>query len=278
MRLSLRRTVWIWKLTTRHPRLSQIEINSLRPVKGCSKSARSWRSSDEELKAIGFAGSTEVPQLVFLCMYSRFLDQPVSLLIKGPSGSGKSYGLKAGIQFVPNAAYELYHGMSEKALIYNQDLDLRHRYLIIQEAAGLNKGEGRVFIRQLLSEGQVRYATVQSTAEGLIGKDLPTLEGPAGLIMTTTANDLHAEDESRMLSVHIDEFRERTKAILAVQAGVGKKSEYKPDYDKWHALHKLVAIGNFQVEIPFAEKLAGSLPLDHFRVGRDFLRYSPSSG
>ena len=63
-----------------------------------------------------------------------------------------------------------------------------------------------MFIRQLLSEGEVRYATVQSTADGIVGKDLPKVEGPAGLIMTTTANALHPEDESRMLSVHIDEY------------------------------------------------------------------------
>jgi hypothetical protein len=94
----------------------------------------------KELKSSGFAGSTQVPAPVYLSMFTRFLDQPVSLLIKGPSGSGKSYALREALKFVPTDAYELYHGMSEKALIYNEGLDLRHRYLIIQEAAGLNKG------------------------------------------------------------------------------------------------------------------------------------------
>ena len=225
---------------------------------------------DAEIKATDFAGSTEVPQLVFLTMYTRFLDKPVSLLIKGPSGSGKSHALNAGIEFVPADASEIYHGMSEKALIYNADLNLRHRYLIIQEAAGLNKGDGRVFLRQLLSEGVVRYATVQATADGLIGKDLPPLEGPTGLIMTTTANELHPEDESRMLSIHIDESRERTQAILARIAAGGKKSRPKLDVTRWHALHNLIALGPLEVEIPYAEKLATGLPVDHFRIGRDF--------
>jgi hypothetical protein len=116
----------------------------------------------------------------------------------------------------------------------------------------------------------VRYATVQSTADGLVGKDLPKVEGPAGLIMTTTANALHPGDESRMLSVHINVSRERTKAILAVQAGVKSEASYAPDFEKWHALHKLIALGDFKVEIPFAPLLSEHLPLDHFRIGRDF--------
>jgi hypothetical protein len=114
---------------------------------GLEKDRAILKKLSDELKNSGFAGSTQVPALVYLAMFTRFLDLPVSLLLKGPSGSGKSYALREALKFIPKEAYELYHGMSEKALIYNEGLDLRHRYLIIQEAAGLNKGEGRVFSR-----------------------------------------------------------------------------------------------------------------------------------
>ena len=66
--------------------------------------------------------------------------------------------------------------MSEKALLY-AGLDLKNRFLIIQEAAGLAEGPGRVFMRQLLTEGEVRYVTVQSTSTGLVGKELPRRRG-----------------------------------------------------------------------------------------------------
>ena len=151
---------------------------------------------ESELRRQGFAGSTDIPKLVFLCLYTRWLEKPVSLVIKGPSGSGKSHALNAALQFVPEEAFEEVSGMSEKALLYQEGLDLKHRYLVIGEAAGLANGDGRTFLRQLLSEHKVRYLTVQKISGGQIkGQDLSPIEGPLGLILTTTANALHPEDE-----------------------------------------------------------------------------------
>jgi hypothetical protein len=141
---------------------------------------------EASLRECGFSGSTNIPKLAFLALYTRMRD-PVSLVIKGPSGSGKSYALKAALKYLPTSAYEQFSGMSEKALIYS-GLNLKNRFLIIQEAAGLAEGNGRVFLRQLITEGVVRYATVQSTSTGIVGKELPPMEGPTGLMMTTTAN------------------------------------------------------------------------------------------
>src|SRR5690606_10356843 len=116
-----------------------------------------------------------VPKLVYLTLITNVLDRPVSLLIKGSSGAGKSFSLRMGKQFIPTDAYEEFEGMSEKAIVY-LGLNLKNKHLIIGEAAGMASGEGRTLMRQLLSEGQVRYATVQSTDKGLKGSELPTLE------------------------------------------------------------------------------------------------------
>jgi len=160
--------------------------------------------------------------------------------------------------------------MSEKALIYHEGLNLKHKYLVIGEAAGLAEGNGRAFLRQLLSEGRVRYATVQSTSAGLVGKDLKPLEGPTGLLMTTTANSLHPEDESRMLSIHLDETPERMRQILIQQASGQKSDQTTFDPEPWFALHDLVEAAEKEVNIPFASRLAMSIPLTHFRALRDF--------
>ncbi|CAN5272222.1 hypothetical protein BH10PSE9_BH10PSE9_00590 [soil metagenome] len=225
---------------------------------------------EDELRQQGFAGPTDVPKLVLLCLYTRFLEKPVSLVIKGPSGSGKSHALHAGLQFAPREAFEEFSGMSEKALLYMNDLNLKHRYLVIGEAAGLSDGAGRAFLRQLLSEGTVRYATVQKTSDGLVGQELRPIEGPTGLIMTTTANALHLEDESRMLSYHLDESFERIREALVSQA-LGLKSIRRPlDTEPWYSLHDFVGSGNVSVDIPYAEVLANKLPLSHFKVMRDF--------
>jgi hypothetical protein len=55
-------------------------------------------------------------------------------------------------------------------------------------------------MRSLLSEGRVRYETVEKTSEGMKPR-LIEREGPTGLIVTTTAVKLHPENETRMLSL-----------------------------------------------------------------------------
>lgn len=225
---------------------------------------------ESELRLRGFSGPADVPKLVLLGLYTRFFAKPVSTVIKGPSGSGKSFALQAGLQFVPEDAYEMYSGMSEKALLYLEDLQLKHRFLIIGEAAGLSSSGGRAFLRQLLSEGVVNYATVQQTKNGLVGKKLRPLEGPMGLMMTTTAHSLHPEDESRMLSYQMDENPERVREALISQAQRQQAETTPIDFGPWHALHRYVGARSLSVEIPYLGTLAQTLPVSHFRAMRDF--------
>ncbi|MFO1183686.1 MAG: helix-turn-helix domain-containing protein [Bauldia sp.] len=226
---------------------------------------------DDDLRRIGFAGPTGVPKLVLLACMSRCLRRPVSLLIKGASSSGKSYSLNAGLKFVPAQAYEYFAGMSNKALVYAESLDLRHRMLVIGEAAGMEDGSGNPFLRQLLSENQVRYLTVQkSEGEGNVGVEMKGVQGPTGLVMTTTANALHPEDENRMLSVTLDESPETIRQVLRNQALGLDESANVVDYVPYHALHQLVGSEPTDVNIPFASVLADALPTTHNRVQRDF--------
>jgi hypothetical protein len=225
-------------------------------------------SLEYKLRRMGFAGSANIPQLIYLCLQTRRFGKPVSLIIKGPSGSGKSFALSSALKFVPEASYEHYSGMSEKAIIYS-GLDLQNKHLVIGEAAGLSSGNGRAFLRQLISEGSIKYMTVQSTDKGVNSKVLPPIKGPCGLIMTTTANSLHPEDESRMLTVNINESSEQIKQALLAQAR-GKSRTEDVNFDSWHSFDRMIGEGVIDVDIPFAEQLAEALPTTHFRVQRDF--------
>jgi hypothetical protein len=255
---------------TRAPELATYQTETLAECRGLANQASILSLLSHELTLSGFAGSTDIPELVVLSMLTRLFEDPVSLVVKGPSGAGKSFALQAALNFVPSEAYEMYSGMSEKALLYLKDLDLKHRMLVIGEAAGLADGQGRAFLRQLLSEGHVRYATVQSTDGGMVGEELDHLEGPTGLIMTTTAPGLHPEDESRMISVQIQESAEQIRAALFSQAKRSSGSRYEIDYCPWHALHEYCETIEGPVVVPYAEELAAVLPTSHFRVQRDF--------
>lgn len=225
---------------------------------------------DEEILKSGFAGETHIPRLVYLSLLTGMLDRPVSLVIKGPSGAGKSYALNMAKQFIPDTAYEEFSGMSEKALVYLKDLDLRHKHLIIGEAAGMADGNGRTLLRQLLSEGKVTYATVQSTNNGLSGEKLPEIEGPCGLIMTTTATGLHLEDESRLLSVQVTDSKDQIIAALLSQALGDDGSSKTIDVTAWHELYNSIKAQSSQVDIPFARDIVPYLPHDSDKIKRDF--------
>jgi hypothetical protein len=219
----------------------------------------------------GFAGPASIPQIVYLTHITSMLTRPVSLVIKGPSGSGKSFCLQMGEQFIPPSAYERVEGMSEKALLYATDLNLKNRHLVIGEAAGMAEGSGRVFLRQVLSEGKVRYLTVEKTDSGQMkASEKNSLEGPLGLIMTTTAHALHPEDESRMLSVTVQDSAEQIAAALLAQALGSTIEAYVPDTTEWFELFECIKSNTKRVDIPFATALARRLPTTHDRIKRDF--------
>jgi hypothetical protein len=66
----------------------------------------------------------------------------------------------------------------------------------------------------------VRYETVEKTKDNSLQARLVVREGPTGLILTTTRAGLHPENETRMLSLDIDDSPLQTKAILAAHAGI----------------------------------------------------------
>ena len=61
---------------------------------------------ENNLRAHGYVGDPRPAKLVYLTLVSTLLPEPVSLVIKGPSGSGKSFALRCGKRYVPEDAYE----------------------------------------------------------------------------------------------------------------------------------------------------------------------------
>jgi len=222
----------------------------------------------QEITATGFAGDTLIPELVYLTLNTGRQSKPVSMVIKGGSGAGKSFSLNAGKQFVPTDVFHEFQGMSEKAIVYN-DYDFKHKHIIISEAAGMADGDGRVLIRQLLSEGRIKYLTVTSTAKEGLKSETLLKEGPTGLIMTTTADELNKEDESRILSVNIRESADQIKQALLAKVGKAKGISTEADVSRWHKLFEFNQQGPTKVEIPYLGDLIEHLPLSHDRIKRD---------
>ena len=214
----------------------------------------------------GVAGESGLAKLLYLAVTSRFLDRPVSVAMKGPSSGGKSYLTERVLEFFPRSAYHALTAMSEHALAYSEE-PLSNRFLVIYEAAGMNSDFQTYLIRSLLSEGRVRYETVEKTSEGMKPR-LIEREGPTGLIITTTAVKLHPENETRMLSLTVTDTNQQTRDVLSALAEEG--GEDRPDMSEWHSLQEWLGSAEHRVTIPYSRALAQNVPPVAVRLRRDF--------
>lgn len=222
------------------------------------------------LHAEGFAGDTAGAELLYLALTSRFMDRPTNVVVRGPSGSGKSYLVKSVLAFHPDEAANRLTAASQKALLYTQ-FDTEHAFVVISEGDALfREGVGATVIRELTWSASLRYEVSVATSEGVQNQVIEK-PGPTGLI-TTSTRGLEPELSTRLLEVHVSATEEQTGAILE---SLGQKAagfvESSPDRTPWHAAQTwLGQHGKRQVAIPFAPSLCRVVPTDRLRMRRDF--------
>jgi hypothetical protein len=160
----------------------------------------------------------------------------------------------------PPEAYVEFTAMSERALVYSPE-QYSHRTLIVYEVVALREGieddMTSYFVRSLLSLGRINYpVTVRDKDGGFTTKTI-TQEGPTNLIFTTTKTRVHAENETRILSLSTDDSREQTKRVLRELAD---ERDDHLDLSEWHDLQRWLATAEHRVTIPYARKLAELIP------------------
>jgi len=221
----------------------------------------------KDLRALGAVGVSAHAKLLYLAVNSRLFERPISIAVKGPSSGGKSFLVESVLKFFPSSSYYALTAMSERALAYSHE-PVKHRMLVLYEAAGMSGDFASYLIRSLLSEGRVRYETVQAGPDGALETRLIEREGPTGLIVTTTAVKLHPENETRLISMTVTDTEEQTRAILVAQASPSEDAA--PDLSEWHAFQAWLSLGPSSVDIPFARILADKIKAVGVRLRRDF--------
>lgn len=219
-----------------------------------------------DIRRAGVVGEERACKLVYLIIVTRLLDRIVSACIKGPSSAGKSFLLGKVLEFFPASAYYCLSAMSERALAYSEE-PVSQRILVLYEAAGMRGDFASYLMRSLLSEGRIKYETVEKTSEGLKAK-LIEREGPTGLLVTTTLANLHAENETRLFSIPVSDTQDQTSQVLIALANEDHGDEV--DLEPWHALQTWLESGDNTVTIPFAQSLATLIPPVAVRLRRDF--------
>jgi hypothetical protein len=218
-----------------------------------------------ELVEAGVVGESRNGRLLYLIVTSRLLERPCSAVVKGPSAGGKSFLVEQVLALFPASAYHALSAMSDRALAYDRE-PLVHRMLVLYEAAGLGGDLATYLMRSLLSEGRIRYATVERAKTGLRDR-LIERDGPTGLITTTTAASLHPENETRLISLTVTDTPDQTRAVMVAAANGRSGTRDRTD---WHELQDWLAAGDVEVVVPFAPALAELVPPVAVRMRRDF--------
>jgi len=226
----------------------------------------------QDLRWRGVVGEDRAAKLLYLALTSRLLDRPVSVAVKGPSSAGKSWVTDAVLDFFPPRAYYKLTAMSEKVLVYSEE-PVQHRHLVINEASGLGGEFASYVIRSLLSERRLIYETVERPPRGGQWRSRRIeREGPTGLITTTTAIRIHPENETRLLSIRVNDTREQTRTIMRefARKAAGGVPANRVDLRPWHEFQEALAEKEHRVVIPYARALADKIPPVAVRLRRDF--------
>jgi len=180
------------------------------------KSPRLIERIGEDLSACGLVGETVNKLVAYLAATSRKLEQPLAVLVQSTSAAGKSSLMDAVLSLMPEEERVKYSAVTGQSLFYLGGEDLKHKILAIVEEEGASRAA--YALKLLQSEGELTIAsTGKDPQTGELKAQTYRVEGPVALFTTTTAADLDPELQNRCLVLAIDEGRDQTRAIHALQ-------------------------------------------------------------
>jgi len=222
-------------------------------------------------KNLGFIGEEVNQKMLYVAFTSRLMDSSISAVVKGESSSGKSHLVSTVLRLFPESEVLNFSFVTSKALVHRQG-DLSHKILYIAEHSG---SEGADYsIRTLLSEGEI---SIMLPVKNEVTGNFETVEKriPAkGLVFveTTTRDRIHAENQTRVFDLYVDESEIQTANILLMQAAQmeTESPEVVEEINVWRAAQSLLK--KWSVHVPYAKELADAFPKDKTRARRDYPR------
>jgi hypothetical protein len=216
------------------------------------------------------AGEERNARLLYLIATSRLLGKTMHAAIKGTSAGGKSQMRAQVLEYFPPEDVVSFTSLSEKFLIYYEG-DFAHKILSMGEAVATDEQNFQDYLlRELMTEGRLRHNTVQRNGNEIVSQTIEK-EGPVSFLVTTTKSKLHPENETRMLSLEIDDSERQTKAVLRKVAEVEglNRASGAVDYELWRDFQRWLAAGERRVVVPFAAAMVDLIPPASVRLRRD---------
>jgi hypothetical protein len=163
--------------------------------------------------------------------------------------------------------------LTDKALLYMPD-GFEHKILSMGEAQNSKEVQFQdMLLRELMSEKRLRHMVPMKYGDE-IRTEVIEKRGPVVFIVTTTATKLNPENETRMLSLEVNESEAQTRKVLrkiAETEGLNRNPVATGTFREWQDFQRWLAAGERQVFIPFADTLATMIGATRsVRLRRDF--------
>lgn len=217
---------------------------------------------------LGVVGEEKNTLIHYLAITSRLLKHPISVTVKGDSSAGKSYLVSKVLELFPKSEYIDLTDATPQSFYYVPDDRYKHKMIIIFEKHGSEKAD--YAIRSLQSEGKLKiYVVEKNPITGQLVTNEYEKEGPVGFITTTTQSMIHAENETRNISVFPDQSASQTARIYEANDAQYLGNELPSDETLrlWRCAQLLLK--SFPVLIPFAPALRKYFPKNILRTRRD---------
>ncbi len=228
----------------------------------------------EDVNRLGVVGEATNTLVGYLAGVSRKLEKPLAVIIQSSSAAGKSALMDAVLNLMPEEERVQYSAMTGQSLFYMGETNLKHKILAISEEEGAEQAS--YALKLLQSEGEVSIAsTGKDPTTGNLTTQEYRVEGPVMLFLTTTAIDIDEELLNRCVVLTVNESREQTAAIHAMQRSRQTLAGLLADADKddivnlhrnaQRLLRPLLVANPYAKELTFLD--------DKTRTRRDHMKY-----
>lgn len=165
------------------------------------------------------------------------------------------------MNYAENCCHLLLFRGSAKSLYYLKE-GLKHKALVVTEAFQFQSGNAAdsefvYTIRTLLSENKLCYSVAQKDGDGNMITVEKKIDGPTSFITTTVMENLEAQFDDRLFTIHPDESIEQTRDIITMTANIkaGLVTGFdKKTIDTWKTFHS--SLKPVAVIIPYAPKIS----------------------
>lgn len=200
----------------------------------------------EDFRAVGLVGEETALLIGYLALVSRKLREPLSVLFCARSGAGKSALQDRLCDFCPPEDLVKYTRISGQVLFYKDQKALEHKLLAVDEEDGA--AQAAYALRSLLSSGYLSCSVTRTDPQtGRQVADDRRVDGPTTVFLTSAHPEaLDYETRNRFVLLTVDESREQTRRILALQRwgetaeGLKAREERSAVYRKHHDLQRLL--------------------------------------